>query len=46
MGGLAENGGTWLVPGGADPLDLEEVRVDKGHKAAIAQTDSFMLQNL
>jgi hypothetical protein len=36
VGGLAENGGTWLVPGGADPLDLEEVRVDTGHKAAIA----------
>lgn len=35
MGGLAENGGTWLVPGGADPPDLEEVRVDTGPEAAI-----------
>jgi len=24
------------VPGGADPLDLEEVRVDTGPEAAIA----------
>ncbi len=36
MGGLAEDGGTWLVAGGADPLDLEEMRVDTGPEAAIA----------